>query len=133
MSYLVGWNELVLKWLDQDDKGMKVDFPEANFKWNELGLSAQKFYEGHRFLSYSQLLDRLSKAEHPLVENISRRSTDKLDGSPWHYKWTKGRIIQFNTSSPYANGRDRIRNWLKTRDALTYGSGPRWNVAANQP
>lgn len=45
VSYLVGWNEFVLKWLVQDDRGVKVDFPETRFKWNQLGLLAQEFYE----------------------------------------------------------------------------------------
>jgi|GEM_PF-7028899 len=36
VSYLVGWNELVLKWLDQDDRGVQVDFPETGFKWSQL-------------------------------------------------------------------------------------------------
>ncbi|MGV8400880.1 ClbS/DfsB family four-helix bundle protein [Pseudomonas aeruginosa] len=127
VSYLVGWNELVLKWLDQDDRGVKVDFPETGFKWNQLGLLAQKFYEDHHPISYPQLLDRLSKAKHRLVETISRRSNEELYGAPWYDKWTKGRMIQFNTSSPYANARGRIRKWLKAQDALTHSSAPSRN------
>lgn len=82
VSYLVGWNELVLKWLDQDDRGVRVDFPEMGFKWNQLGLLAQKFYEDHYLLSYPQLLDRLSKAKHRLVETISYRTNEELYGAP---------------------------------------------------
>lgn len=113
VSYLVGWNELVLKWLDRDDKGMKVDFPETGFKWNQLGLLAQKFYQEHRSLDYRQLLDRLAKAKDRLVESLLDRSDDELYGAPWYDQWSKGRMIQFNTSSPYANARGRIRKWLK--------------------
>jgi hypothetical protein len=116
VSYLVGWNELVLKWLDQDDNGMKVDFPETGFKWNQLGLLAQKFYQEHQSLDYRQLLDRLSKAKGRLLETLLDRSDDELYGAPWYDKWTKGRMIQFNTSSPYANARGRIRKWLKSTD-----------------
>ena len=117
VSYLVGWNELVLKWLDLDDKGVSVDFPETGFKWNQLGPLAQKFYEDYQSLSYPQLLDRLTGAKDRLVDTISRRSDDELYGSPWYDKWTKGRMIQFNTSSPYANARGRIRKWLKLQSA----------------
>lgn len=115
VSYLIGWNELVLKWLDQDDRGVQIDFPETGFKWNQLGLLAQKFYEDHHALHYPQLLDRLSKAKYRLVETISHRSNEELYGAPWYDKWTKGRMIQFNTSSPYANARGRIRKWLKAK------------------
>jgi hypothetical protein len=115
VSYLIGWNELVLKWLDQDDKGQDVDFPETGFKWNELGQLAQKFYKDYDDLGYRELLDRLKKAKENLVETIWARSDKELYGEPWHGKWTKGRMIQFNTSSPYANARSRIRRWLKAQ------------------
>ena len=114
VSYLVGWNELVLKWLDQDDRGGKVDFPDAGFQWNQLGQLAQRFYRDYEALDYLQLLNRLTTAKDRLVETISCRSDDELYGAPWHGKWTNGRMIQFNTSSPYANARGRIRTWLKT-------------------
>lgn len=32
VAYLIGWNDLVLKWLDRDDRGEPVDFTEAGFK-----------------------------------------------------------------------------------------------------
>lgn len=113
VAYLIGWNELVLKWLDRDDRGETVEFPETGFKWNQLGLLAEKFYEDYRPLGYPQLLDRLKDAKERLVETISARTDDELYGKPWYGKWTKGRMIQFNTSSPYANARGRIRKWLK--------------------
>ncbi|WP_374656413.1 ClbS/DfsB family four-helix bundle protein [Dongia sp.] len=116
VSYLVGWNELVLKWLDLDDKGASVDFPETGFKWNQLGLLARKFYEDCQSLGYPQLLGRLTSAKDRLVEAISHRSDDELYGRPWYDKWTKGRMIQLNTSSPYANARTRIRKWLARSD-----------------
>ncbi len=115
VAYLIGWNELVLKWLDQDDRGETVAFPEAGFKWNQLGQLAQKFYADYPELAWPQRLERLSAAKDQLVETISKRSDDELYGRMWYGKWTKGRMIQFNTSSPYANARGRIRKWLKDR------------------
>ncbi|MFC7706204.1 ClbS/DfsB family four-helix bundle protein [Plastorhodobacter daqingensis] len=113
VAYLLGWNELVLRWLDRDDRGEVVEFPEVGFNWNQLGLLAQKFYEDYRNLAWQELLARLTAANLKLVDTISVRSNEELYGSPWYGKWTKGRMIQFNTSSPYANARSRIRKWLK--------------------
>ena len=113
VAYLLGWNELVLKWLDLDDSNKDVEFPETGYKWNQLGLLAQKFYADYQDLDWNELLNRLSKANAQLVETISSRPDDELYGCPWYGKWTKGRMIQFNTSSPYANARVRIRKWLK--------------------
>lgn len=81
--------------------------------WNQLGPLARKFYEDYRSLSYSQLLARLTRAKSLIVENISDRQNDELYGVAWYGKWTKGRMIQLNTSSPYTNARGRIRKWLK--------------------
>ena len=115
VSYLIGWNELVLKWLELDDSGARVDFPETGFKWNQLGLLAQKFYRDYEALDYPHLLERLREAKGQLVETVSARSDQELYGAAWHGKWSKGRMIQFNSSSPYANARGRIRKWLKSR------------------
>ena len=112
-AYLLGWNELVLKWLDRDDRGEVVEFPETGFKWNQLGLLARKFYADYQNLDWKDLLTRLTAANLRLMETISSRPNDELYGRPWYGKWTKGRMIQFNTSSPYANARGRIRKWLK--------------------
>lgn len=31
----------------------------------------------------------------------------------WYQKWTMGRMIQLNTSSPYDNARKRLRKWKR--------------------
>lgn len=114
-AYLIGWNELVLKWLDRDAAGEPVDFPETGFKWNELGRLAQKFYRDYEGIPYPQLIERLAGAKARIVSLIAARRNDDLYGRPWYGKWTMGRMIQFNTASPYANAHGRVRKWLKTR------------------
>ncbi|WP_447838130.1 ClbS/DfsB family four-helix bundle protein [Aeromonas salmonicida] len=32
VAYLIGWNELVIKWIERDAAGLPVDFPETGFK-----------------------------------------------------------------------------------------------------
>ncbi|SDG66885.1 MULTISPECIES: ClbS/DfsB family four-helix bundle protein [unclassified Duganella] len=113
VAYLLGWNTLVLSWLERDDRGLPVDFPETGFKWNALGRLAQKFYDDYRELSYSQLLEALIDVKGRLVDSIASRTDAELYGCPWYGKWSKGRMIQLNTASPYANARGRIRKWLK--------------------
>lgn len=115
VAYLVGWNELVLKWLDRDASGQPIDFPETGFKWNELGLLAQKFYRDYDAVPYQQLLERLEAAKDLIISLIEARSNDELYGRPWYEKWTMGRMIQFNTSSPYDNARGRLRKWKKAQ------------------
>lgn len=113
VAYLIGWNELVLKWLERDDTGEAVDFPETGFKWNQLGQLAQKFYTDYPDLDWPHRLERLTQVKGRLTQNITARSNEELYERTWYDKWPKGRMIQFNTSSPYANARGRIRAWLK--------------------
>lgn len=113
VAYLAGWNELVLKWCERRDKGLVVDFPETGFKWNELGRLASKFYRDYETLSFHALLERFERAKNALVTLIESRTDTELYGVAWYEKYTLGRIIQFNTSSPYANARGRLRKWLK--------------------
>lgn len=119
VAYLVGWNELVLKWLDRDETGQPIGFPETGFKWNELGLLAQKFYRDYEAVPYQQLVERLETANHRIVTLIEARSNDELYGRPWYEKWTMGRMIQFNTSSPYDNARGRLRKWKKESQQIS--------------
>ena len=48
------------------------------------------------------------------MSSIETRSNNDLYGRLWYGKWTMGRMIQFNTSSPYTHARGRLRKWLKT-------------------
>ncbi|WP_353299404.1 ClbS/DfsB family four-helix bundle protein [Sulfitobacter pacificus] len=115
VSYLIGWNVLVLKWLEHDRNGETVIFPEVGYKWNQLGELAQKFYRDYSEHSFDENRDQLARVKDRLIAEISERTDDELYGSPWHGKWTKGRMIQFNSSSPYENARGRIRKWLKQK------------------
>ncbi len=113
VAYLTGWNELVLKWCERRDQGLAVDFPETGFKWNELGALAAKFYRDYETLSFEALLSRFETAKNALLTLIKARTDTELYGVLWYEKYTLGRMIQFNTSSPYANARGRLRKWLK--------------------
>lgn len=117
LAYLTGWNELVIKWLEKDRAGEQIDFPETGFKWNELGRLAQKFYSDYDVLTYEALLLRLKVAKETIIQQISERTDEALYGAGWYEQWTMGRMIQFNTSSPYKNAYGRLRKWLKTLPA----------------
>ncbi|EFN7147835.1 colibactin self-protection protein ClbS, partial [Escherichia coli] len=112
--YLIGWGELVLHWHDQEAKGKTIIFPEEGFKWNELGRLAQKFYRDYEDITeYEVLLARLKENKQQLVALIERFSNDELYGKPWYNKWTRGRMIQFNTASPYKNASGRLNKLQK--------------------
>ena len=117
VAYLIGWNELVLKWHERSAAGELLELPEAGYGWNELGRLARKFYEDYASLSYAELLERLALAKLRIVRLIEDHSDHDLYGAPWYRSYTMGRMIQFNTSSPYANAQGRLRKWVKAQEA----------------
>jgi hypothetical protein len=115
LSYLLGWGELVVKWVNQRDRGEPVDFPEKGYKWNELGLLAQKFYADYQTDDYLLLCKKLDGAVQAILLLIESKTNEQLYVESWYNQWSLGRMIQFNTSSPYANATIRIRKWKKIR------------------
>ena len=113
VAYLIGWSELVLKWNRKKENGENVEFPEKGYKWNELGKLAQKFYSDYENLDYPTLLKKLDKNVGKILELINANNNADLYEIPWYEKWTKGKMIQLNTSSPYKNARSRVRKWKK--------------------
>ncbi|OCP16539.1 MULTISPECIES: ClbS/DfsB family four-helix bundle protein [unclassified Ensifer] len=113
VAYLTGWGELVIKWIERDEQGLPVDFPETGYKWNELGRLAQKFYSDCRALPPAERLSRLAASKAALITLIEARDDQTLYGQAWYGKWPLGRMIQFNTASPYANAHGRLRKWKK--------------------
>lgn len=116
VSYLLGWNALVVKWITSDAKGLPVDFPDTGYKWNQLGLLAQKFYSDYSELNFDSLVAELQTTKNEIVKLINERTDDILYGKAWYTKWTMGRMISFNTSSPYANANGRLRKWAKNNN-----------------
>ncbi len=117
-SYLLGWNRLVLKWIEKDAGGEPVDFPETGFRWNQFGELAQKFYDDFDAVPFDRLLDDLEVTKRDIVTFISGQTNQWLYGEPWYREYTMGRMIQLNTSSPYANARKRLRQWKRQHDIV---------------
>ncbi|MDQ7988048.1 MAG: ClbS/DfsB family four-helix bundle protein [Candidatus Dactylopiibacterium sp.] len=113
VAYLIGWNALVLKWCAGREQGLAVDFPDTGYKWNALGRLAQKFYADRADAAYPDLLRELQAVNAAIVARVERETDASLYGAPWYGKHTQGRMIQFNTSAPYANARARLRKWKK--------------------
>ncbi|NQZ84128.1 MAG: ClbS/DfsB family four-helix bundle protein [Nanoarchaeales archaeon] len=117
LCYLIGWGELVLKWYKIGSDGETVIMPEENFKWNNLGLLAEKFYLDYDNISYENLLKKFKLVVSKILKLVNSLSTEELfrvGYFSWNYeKWGFGRMIEINTSSPYKSNRSKIRKFLK--------------------
>ena len=115
VSYLIGWGEQVLYWHKQEAAGSEIDFPAAGFKWNELGKLAQKYYTEYAHIdSWQALLERLDDNQRQLHELVEGFSDEALYHQQWYGKWTRGRMIQFNSASPWKNASGRLNPLLKS-------------------
>jgi hypothetical protein len=115
LAYLIGWGQLVLKWQERKDKGLAVDFPEAGFKWNELGQLAQNFYNDYEGYEFERTVKKLDGTVNEILALVATKTNEELYKNDWYNKWTLGRMIQLNTSSPIKNARARIRKWKKAK------------------
>jgi hypothetical protein len=113
VAYLIGWGELVIKWNTKTSLNELVDWPETGYKWNQLGLLAQKFYQDYENLSYEERLSKLDKTVTTILELIDTKSDYELYDIPWYKKYTLGRMIQLNTSSPYQNAIKKLKSYQK--------------------
>lgn len=115
LAYLIGWGKLVLKWYRLTSSGEKVDFPETGYKWNELGKLAEAFHSEYGSWSYNDLLSEFSETTEQILLLIESLSDHELYGKTWYGKYTLGRMIQFNTSSPMKNMRTKIRRFKRVK------------------
>lgn len=115
VAYLVGWGQLVIKWNERSSANLPVDFPETGYKWNQLGLLAQKFYIDYKDEDFVSLQNDLLSTVNTLLEIINNKNNHELYEVAWYESYTLGRMIQLNTSSPYKNALARIRKWKKSK------------------
>ncbi len=113
ISYLIGWGKLVLKWYDLKSKNQPVDFPETGYKWNELGQLAQHFHSEYHDWSYDKLIKEFTTTTDRILILVESLDNQKLYGETWFEKYTLGKMIQFNTSSPMMNMRGKVRKFKK--------------------
>ncbi|WP_353408048.1 ClbS/DfsB family four-helix bundle protein [Pseudoteredinibacter isoporae] len=118
LGYLIGWGRLLIKWIDARNKGEHIDLPETGYKWNQLGQLAEKFHRDYDDWEYHALLDEYEIVIQELTEIIRNTSNQSLYVELWYEKWTLGRMIQFNTSSPMKNMRTKVRRFLKAQSLV---------------
>ncbi len=113
IAYLIGWGKLVLKWYAFKSQNKPVDFPAAGYKWNDLGQLAQSFHLQYHEWAYDKLLEEFKITINNIVLLVESLDDKSLYGESWYKKYTLGKMIQFNTSSPMTNIRSKVRKFKK--------------------
>lgn len=122
LAYQVGWTTLVLKWEDDEKKGLEVKTPSEYFKWNQLGELYQYFTDTYAHLSLKLLKEKLRKNIELMYEMIDSLSDDELfkphmrkwaDDATKTAVWEVYKFIHINTVAPFGTFRTKIRKWKK--------------------
>lgn len=122
IAYQVGWTTLLLKWEEDERKGLEVTTPSDKFKWDKLGELYQWFTDTYAHLSLQELKNRLGENISSIYTMIDSLSEDELfkphmrkwaDGATKTAVWEVYRFIHVNTVAPFGTFRSKIRKWKK--------------------
>lgn len=122
LAYQVGWTTLVLKWEEEERKGLQVKTPLDEFKWNQLGELYQYFTDTYAYLSLQELKVKLNKninSIYIMLDSLSEEELFKPHKRKWADEATKTAVwevykfIHINTVAPFGTFRKKIRKWKK--------------------
>ncbi|MCD0055569.1 ClbS/DfsB family four-helix bundle protein, partial [Streptococcus agalactiae] len=113
---------LVLKWEEDERKGLQVKTPSDKFKWNQLGELYQGFTDTYAHLSLQELKAILNENINSIYAMIDFLSEEELfeahmrkwsDESTKTATWEVYKFIHVNTVAPFGTFRTKIRKWKK--------------------
>ncbi len=122
LAYQVGWTSLVLKWEEDERKGLPVKTPSDKFKWNQLGELYQWFTDTYAHLSLQELKATLNENInfiYVMIDSLSEEELFKPHMRKWADEATKTatwevyKFIHVNTVAPFGTFRTKIRKWKK--------------------
>ncbi|HGC8731447.1 TPA: ClbS/DfsB family four-helix bundle protein [Streptococcus agalactiae] len=122
LAYQVGWTTLVLKWEEDEKKGIEVKTPSDKFKWNQLGELYQWFTDTYAHKSLKELKEQLSQNIediYSLIDNLTEEELFKPHMRKWADEATKTatwevyKFIHVNIVAPFGTFRTKIRKWKK--------------------
>ena len=122
LAYQVGWTTLILKWEEDEQKGLQVKTPSDDFKWNQLGDLYQWFTDTYAHLSLQELKNQLTdniNSIYTMIDSLSEEELFKPHMRKWADEATKTAVwevykfIHVNTVAPFGTFRTKIRKWKK--------------------
>ncbi|NVF12432.1 ClbS/DfsB family four-helix bundle protein [Anaerococcus sp. AGMB00486] len=122
LAYQVGWTSLVLKWEEDEKRGLQVKTPSDEFKWNQLGELYQYFTDTYAHKSLKELKEQLTnniEGIYLMIDSLSEEELFKPHMRKWADEATKTAVwevykfIHVNTVAPFGTFRTKIRKWKK--------------------
>ena len=118
LAYQVGWTTLVLKWEEDERKGLQVKTPSDGFKWNQLG-ELYQWFTIHAHLSLQELKAKLNEninSIYAMIDSLSEEELFKPHMRKWADEATKTAVwevykfIHVNTVAPFRSLEPKSEN-----------------------
>lgn len=120
IAYQFGWINLIIDWEKQEQQGITVITPSADYKWNNLGGLYESFYKQYENYSLQELCSMFEEAEQKIIklaESYTNTELFQSAGRKWASStpanWPIWKWIHINTVAPFKSFRSKIRKWKK--------------------
>ena len=122
LAYQVGWTTLLLKWEEDERKGLRAKTPSEEFRWNQLGELYQWFTDTYAPLSLQELKSKLNENMDLIDMMLDSLSEEELfkphmrkwaDDATKTAVWEVYKFIHINTVAPFKTFRTKSRKWKK--------------------
>lgn len=120
IAYQLGWLNLILDWEKQEQQGIPVITPHAEYKWNNLGGLYNSFYKRYENCSLHELCSLFEEAEQKIIrltENYTDTELFQPGGRKWASStpadWAIWKWLHTNTVAPFKSFRNKVRRWKK--------------------
>ncbi|MGL4992026.1 MAG: ClbS/DfsB family four-helix bundle protein [Sarcina sp.] len=120
IAYQLGWMNLILDWENKENQGYDVITPTKNYKWNNLGLLYDSFYNQYEKYTLSELCTMFISTVYKIIELINSYTDIELfkqGGRKWASStpanWAIWKWVHINTVAPFKSFRSKIRKWKK--------------------
>lgn len=121
IAYQLGWMNLVLDWERNEKLGHECVMPAPGYKWNQLGLLNESFYEKYSDYTLDELRSLFQETEQQWQNWIDTLSDEELfvqgvrQWTGTKPGWAMVKWIQINSVAPFKSFRTQIRKWKKTQ------------------
>ena len=123
LAYLIGWERMMLKWIDAACHGDKPELPAPGMTWyyKDIHNLDRQFIRAFHNCSLNETLEEFQASYQTVVEIVDQipekifidaALIPRKDGGPL------GRLIASNTAWHYRRAKTKIRKWMKEQVLL---------------
>ncbi|WP_066913857.1 ClbS/DfsB family four-helix bundle protein [Streptococcus sp. DD12] len=123
IAYQLGWMKLIQQWEWDEQAGLTVVTPHPDYKWNQLGLLYQSFYETYQdwtllalMAEFEQQVDHMIALTLSFSEEDFQQSGSRKWAGSTPANWPVWKWLHINTVAPFKSFRTKIRKWKKIKN-----------------